>query len=94
MGDTARTVLCIIWVLILLDSIGALVFWSDGAFSSWYSVVMPKLAEVFPIHNGWPWVYFGLAVLGGITIVQKPADSCTRSQFVAGSVRDRKESSR
>ena len=81
MADTKRTILCILWVLILLDSMGAIVFWSNGALSSWYSSVMPKLADVFPLQNGWPWMYLGLAILGGITVVLKfTDDSCESVQ--------------
>ena len=57
----------ILWILLVADSIGALFLKSSGALECWYTNTFPTLAGLFPIQNGWPFMYFALAALGLLT---------------------------
>ncbi len=65
----------ILWILLLLDSAGAIVGHFSGHVQSWYAAKFPAIEGVFPLQNGWPYVYFALAVLGLLsTMVCKKND--------------------
>ena len=58
----------VLWVLLLVDnSTGALFLKSSSALECWYKNTFPDLASLFPVQNGWPFVYFALAALGLLT---------------------------
>lgn len=60
-------VILVLWVLLVADSTGALFLRSSGALECWYRTAFPGLAGLFPVQNGWPFVYFALAALGLLT---------------------------
>lgn len=58
---------CAVWSLVLLDSILALFMRASGQLSCWYIYALPSLSEVFPLQNGWPFVYFVLAAIAWLS---------------------------
>lgn len=71
--------LCVVWGLVLLDSIAALFMRASGKLSCWYSYAFPSLAEIFPLQNGWPLVYFAIAALAWLSCascVTEPRAKC------------------
>ena len=59
----------ILWILFLVDSSGALVGHFSGNLQTWYATALPAIQGSFPVQNGWPFMYFVLALLGFISIV-------------------------
>jgi len=59
----------VFWLFVVADSTGGLALKSTGALECWYARTFPGLSGLFPVQNGWPVVYFVLAVLGAATAV-------------------------
>ncbi len=60
--------LLVLWCLLLLDSIGALAFKFNDQLEGWYSKALPSLQDALPLHTAWPYVYFGVSLLGVGTV--------------------------
>ena len=66
--NTRTTLLLVIWVILVLDSIGAVLCkFSDSCidFAKRFSI----LAKFALKDSNWPYVYLGLALLGLITVL-------------------------
>lgn len=66
--NTTTTILLVVWIIIVLDSSGAVLCKFSNACMD-FAKRFSMLAKFALKDSNWPYVYFGLAVLGLVTVL-------------------------